>query len=107
MEYCAVLVTAPSREIAMSLGRTLLEERLAACVQIVPGLTSLYQWQGKIQCDDELLMLIKTTAACFEALRIRIKNIHPYDLPQIVALPLAAGDEHYLDWLKDQVGPES
>lgn len=100
-EALVVLVTAPSLEVAVSLGRTLVEERLAACANIVPGLRSIYQWEGKVCDDAELLLLIKTQADRWEELRARIAALHPYTTPEIIALPVVAGHAPYLSWLAE------
>jgi periplasmic divalent cation tolerance protein len=98
-----VLVTAPDAETAAQLGRALVEERLAACANILPGLRSIYRWQGAVQDDAEVLMLIKTTAAAQPHLTQRILQLHPYDTPEVVALPIVAGADGYLGWLVTQV----
>jgi periplasmic divalent cation tolerance protein len=94
-----VLVTAPTAERAAELARTLVEERLAACGNVVPGLRSIYRWEGKVQEDAEALLLLKTTRARFEALRERILALHPYQVPEVIALPVEAGSATYLDWI--------
>lgn len=99
-----VLVTAPDADIAQRLGRALVEERKAACVNIVPGVTSLYRWEGEVQKDAEVLMLIKTTVDGFEALRRRVLELHPYDAPEVVDLVVRDGDPGYLDWVRNAVG---
>lgn len=99
-----VLITVPSEEVARTLAKTLVEERLAACVNIVPGLTSVYRWQGKVVEDQELLLLVKTTTHAFPRLKERVKALHPYTVPEIVALPIAEGNREYLDWLRENTG---
>ncbi|AEB11764.1 divalent-cation tolerance protein CutA [Marinithermus hydrothermalis] len=94
-----VLVTVPNEETAKTLARTLVEERLAACVNIVPGLTSVYRWEGKVVEDAELLLVIKTTEARFAALEARVRALHPYTVPEVIALPIQAGARPYLEWL--------
>ncbi len=79
----------------------LVEERLAACVNLVPGLTSIYRWQGTLRREPEYLLLIKTTAARFTQVRERIRALHPYEVPEIIALPIRDGDPAYLNWLTE------
>jgi len=83
----------------------LVEERLAACVNVVPGLRSLYRWQGKVHEDAEALLLLKTTAARYQALQERLRALHPYELPEIVAVPVSAGLPAYLEWVAAQTLP--
>jgi periplasmic divalent cation tolerance protein len=94
-----VLVTAPTAERAAELARTLVEERLAACGNVVPGLRSIYRWEGKVEDEPEALLLLKTTRARFEALRDRVLALHPYQVPEVIALPVEAGSAAYLDWI--------
>lgn len=98
-EAAAVFISAPSREEARRLARDLLERGLAACVQLAP-IESLYVWDGAIQEEDEILLIVKTRAALFAALEARIREIHSYDTPEILALPVSAGSAPYLAWLK-------
>jgi len=79
----------------------LVEERLAACVNLVPGLTSIYRWQGGLRREPECLLLIKTTDTRFEALRSHLRALHPYEVPEIIALPISHGDPAYLQWLTE------
>jgi len=99
----AVLVTAPDLESAEKLGRTLVQEGLAACANLVPGVVSLYRWAGSLQRDEEVLMILKSTAAAVEPLRARVEALHPYDVPEVLALPVAAGHEPYLAWVRREV----
>jgi periplasmic divalent cation tolerance protein len=94
-----VLTTAPGPEEAARLARTLVEERLAACGNVVPGLRSIYRWEGKVQDEGEALLLLKTTRARFPALRDRLLALHPYAVPEVLALPVEAGAEKYLGWV--------
>ncbi len=95
-----VLVTAPSAEKAAELGRVLVSERLAACANVLPGIRSIYWWDGKVQDEAEALVLLKTTRARFEALRDRVLALHPYQVPEVVALRIEAGSEKYLEWIE-------
>ena len=94
-----VLVTTPSPERAAEIARAVVEERLAACGSVVPGLRSIYRWEGKVQDDAEALLVLKTTRARFEALRDRVLALHPYDVPEVIALPVEAGSAPYLAWI--------
>jgi periplasmic divalent cation tolerance protein len=98
-----VLSTFPDAETAARVARTLVDERLAACVNLVPVVRSIYRWQGAISDDAEALAIIKTTADRYAALAARIAALHPYQVPEIVALPLAGGHPPYLAWLAGQV----
>jgi periplasmic divalent cation tolerance protein len=90
----------PDKDRAASIARVLVDEGLAACVNIVPGVRSIYQWDGKLQEDDEVLCLIKTRPAVFERVRDRILALHPYEVPEILAFAVDDGSATYLEWLK-------
>lgn len=92
----------PDPAIATRIARTLVEERLAACVNVLPGMHSIYRWQGAIESADEVLLLIKTTATRMEALRQRIVSLHPNELPEVLAVEAADGLPAYLDWVRQQ-----
>lgn len=98
-EAIVVLVTTPTPERAAELARALVEERLAACGNVVPGLRSIYRWEGKVEDEAEALLVLKTTRACFEALRDRVLALHPYAVPEVLALPVVAGSAPYLAWI--------
>ena len=100
----AVLVTAPSESVAARLARGAVESGLAACGNLVPGVRSIYAWNGEICDDAEVLIVFKTTAAGFEALRAHLVGAHPYDTPEVVALSVEAGHGPYLDWVRTMVG---
>ncbi|HEX7731362.1 MAG TPA: divalent-cation tolerance protein CutA [Rhodanobacter sp.] len=95
--------TCPDAACAQRLAETLVDERLAACVNRVPGVLSTYRWQGEVHAGAEELLLIKTTAARFEALKARLLELHPYELPELVALPVERGHAAYLDWVRANV----
>ncbi|MGB2965244.1 MAG: divalent-cation tolerance protein CutA [Anaerolineales bacterium] len=95
-----VLVTAPDPDIAGQIAKTLLEKGLAACVNIFSGLRSLYRWEGKIQDDNEVLLMIKTRADLIDKDLIPIvQELHPYQFPEIIALPVVGGEQSFLDWI--------
>lgn len=95
--------TAGDPEEAERLARALVEERLAACVNVVPGVTSFYRWKGEVESDGELILLIKTSSAKLTVLRARWRELHSYDLPELVAVELEHGDPEYLDWVLAEV----
>ncbi len=99
MKFVLLYVTAPDREVAARVGRALVEERLAACANIVDGVRSIYRWEGRLQDEPETLLLAKTRADLAEAAIARVKALHPYTCPCIVALPLAAGHAPFLEWI--------
>ena len=98
-EVRVVLVTAPDEEVAGMLARALVAERLAACANLVPRVRSIYRWEGEVQDDAEVLLILKTTAARLPALAARVQALHPYDLPEVMALTANGGSEAYLDWV--------
>jgi periplasmic divalent cation tolerance protein len=97
--YRVVLCTVPSEEVGASLARTLVDERLVACVNIVPGVRSIYRYKGKLEDDRELLLVMKTAADRYAALEQRVRALHPYEVCEVVALDIGAGSQPYLDWL--------
>lgn len=99
--FCAC----PDRATADRIARTLVDERLAACVTALPGATSTYRWQGQVEQADEVLLLIKTTTGRYPALQARLPALHPYELPELVAVEAAAGLPDYLHWLADGTRP--
>jgi len=94
--------TCPDDITAKHLAETLVGERLAACVNVVPGLRSVYRWQGAVECGNEVLLLIKTTEARLPALSARVVELHPHELPEVVAVEVAGGPSAYLDWVAEQ-----
>jgi periplasmic divalent cation tolerance protein len=103
-DFLVVLVTMPDGETAARVGRTLVEERLAACVNVIPGLRSIYEYGGKLCDDAEVLCLFKTRRALYPTLRDRLTALHPYQVPEIIALALAEGNAPYLAWLAAGTG---
>ena len=101
-----VLMTAGSREEAARLAEMLVGARLAACVQIMPEMESIYHWKGNVRRDPEFLLLAKTTRAKFEELEREVRALHSYETPEIVALPVTAGSTPYLEWLTATVEPQ-
>ena len=99
-EYVVVLITAPSKEIGKEIANALLEAKLAACVNIISSISSLYSWDGEICDDEEALLIVKTRAELIEnALIPAVEEIHPYKVPEIIALPIVLGARNYLEWI--------
>jgi periplasmic divalent cation tolerance protein len=103
MTQAIVVITGlPEYETALKLAAELVEKRLAACVNILPPMTSVYEWKGKLEKGQEHLLLIKTTERCYLDLEAYIRRFHPYELPEIIALPVKPGLSPYLDWVRMQ-----
>jgi len=96
-----VLTTCGSKEEAEKIARALVERRLAACVNIVPGIESVYRWQGKVESETEWMLVIKTTAGRFEAVREAIREMHSYDLPECIMISIEGGSPEYLKWIEE------
>jgi periplasmic divalent cation tolerance protein len=102
-ESLVVFVTCGSEEEALKIAHALVEERMAACVNLMSPIRSIYRWEGKIWDEKEWLLIIKTQAARFEDLEKRVKSLHSYSLPEIIALPIIKGSSSYLNWLKEMM----
>ncbi len=100
-----VFTTYPDHEAALQAAANLVQQKLAACVNVLPQMTSVYEWDGKARTDTEHLLLAKTTARRFPALEAAIRASHPYELPEIIATPIARGLEGYIDWISSQTTP--
>ncbi len=96
-----VFVTCGSEEEALSISRALVEEQLAACVNLISPVRSIYRWEGKIWDEKEWLLIIKTQRIRFDELEKKVKSLHSYSVPEIIALPIIAGSSSYLDWLAE------
>ncbi|MBA2410135.1 MAG: divalent-cation tolerance protein CutA [Gammaproteobacteria bacterium] len=97
-----VFTTYPDAESALGAAKHIVRQKLAACVNVLPQMTSVYEWQGEARTDTEHLLLMKTTAARYPALESAIRDSHPYELPEIIATPIARGLEGYLEWIAAQ-----
>jgi periplasmic divalent cation tolerance protein len=104
MSACFVYITAPDKAAARDIGRALVDARLAACANIFDGMTSVYRWQGKIQEDSEAVLIAKTRADLVPALTEKVRALHRYDCPCIVALPVDGGSRAFLDWIDAETG---
>ena len=102
-EYLLVSITTNSSEEAERIAKALVQERLAACVNIVPAITSVYRWQGEVHRDSEVLLIAKSRSELFESLAARVKKLHSYEVPEIIALPIIAGSKAYLSWIDESV----
>ncbi|HLH02204.1 MAG TPA: divalent-cation tolerance protein CutA [Bryobacteraceae bacterium] len=102
-DFVVVFCTCPDRAEALRLAHAILEQRLAACVNILPGIESVYRWNEKVETGSEVLLLIKTAAERFDALRQAILNLHSYQTPEVIALPIVTGSEPYLAWLRSSL----
>jgi periplasmic divalent cation tolerance protein len=100
-------VTAGSRAEALAIGRAVVEERLAACANVLDGMTSIYWWQGALEQAGEAVLILKTRTELVERLTARLKELHSYDCPCVIALPIAAGNAAYLDWIACETSPTS
>lgn len=94
-------ITAPNEDEAVNIARTLVGCRLAACANIVKNVRSIYSWQGAIEDDAEVLMIVKSKRSLFHKLSEKVKEIHSYDVPEVIALPIIDGSEEYLNWLRE------
>jgi periplasmic divalent cation tolerance protein len=103
------LITFPDEETAARVGRALVEEGLAACVNLLGGVRSIYRWKGAVSDDEEVLAIAKTTAGGFASLCARVAALHPYEVPEVIALPVERGHQPYLEWVRASVavpGPQ-
>ena len=103
MKEILIISTADTMDLAEKIASSLVWERMVACVNIVPGIRSIYSWKEKVCDDSELLLLIKTSDENFEPGRNRIRQLHTYDTPEVIAVPVSAGDPDYLKWLHAQL----
>ncbi len=102
-DVVAGLITGPDREQLLRLGRALVEERLIACLNVADRVTSVYRWEGEVCEEAEALGILKTTAARSDAVERRIRELHPYDVPEVLFIPVTAGSVPYVDWVSEQV----
>ncbi len=101
--YQIVLCTCPDIVCAKTIAAELINDKIAACVNIIPAVTSIYKWQGKIECTEEVQMLIKSQQPFFEQVNRKINQLHPYETPEMIALNIQQGDKHYINWIADSM----
>lgn len=99
--HIVVLITVPSLEVGEEISTCLVEKKLAACVNIIQGISSIYQWQGNIEKDEENLLIVKTQIGLLDQVIAEVSDTHPYDLPEVIALPIIAGSQDYLNWIDE------
>lgn len=99
-----VYITAPNEDEAARIAKALLEARLAGCVNIIRNIRSIYSWQGRIEDEPEVLMVVKTQKSLFEELSKKVRELHSYSVPEIIALPIVEGSQDYIRWLKEVTG---
>ncbi len=104
MDEIVVLITTSNEDEAAKIARTLVELRLAGCVNVIKKIRSIYSWQGKIEDEPEVLMIVKTQKALFDSLSKKVKELHSYTVPEIIAFPIVEGSEEYLKWLREVTG---
>ena len=104
-KHLIAICSCPDRAVAESIANHLVEHNLAACVNITSEVTSIYKWEGQKEMAKERLLLIKTANSCYDALEAAIKQLHPYELPEIIAVPLERGEPHYLSWIDQCLTP--
>jgi periplasmic divalent cation tolerance protein len=104
MDEIIVFITASSEEEAAKIARALVEARLAGCVNIIKNIRSIYSWQGKIEDEPEVLMIVKTQKSLFDSLTKKVEELHSYTVPEIIVLPIAEGSKDYLKWLREVTG---
>jgi len=105
MPYNIVIMTAPNKEEAVKIVRTLLEDRLIACANIMDSVSSFFLWQEKIEEEKEVLVIMKSHESLFKKLSLEVTKLHSYDVPEILALPIVEGTQSYLDWMKTCLEP--
>ncbi len=104
MDGIVVLITVPEVREADVLAEALLSDKLAACVNIIGGVRSLFLWKGKKDCAEECLLVVKTSQRLFEDLRKKVRELHSYDVPEIIAFPIVRWDDDYFEWMNDELG---
>jgi periplasmic divalent cation tolerance protein len=105
MAACLCYITAGSKDEALRIGRAVVEERLAACANVLDGMTSVYWWKGALEQADEAVLIVKTRAELVDRLTARVRELHGYDCPCVISLPIAGGNPDYLAWIAAEVQP--
>jgi periplasmic divalent cation tolerance protein len=105
-KFIVALITAPSQEVGVQIANVLVEKKLAACVNTIAPINSLFRWEGDVSNDEEVLLLVKSRASLFEGgLVPAVLEVHPYEVPEIIALPILMGSQGYLDWIAEETSP--
>ena len=102
-EHCVIYITCPDHDAGELLASSLVEHRLVACVNVIDGVTSLFHWEGRVDRDPEVLLVIKTRTDLLDVIERRVNEVHPYDVPEVIALPIIGGSKAYLDWIDESV----
>ncbi|KAK3244392.1 divalent ion tolerance protein CutA [Cymbomonas tetramitiformis] len=97
----AIYVTVPDKETGKKIASALIESKLAACVNMIPGVESMYWWEGKVETDQELLLMIKSRQSLVNEVTAKVNEVHPYDVPEVISVPITGGSDKYLQWLAD------
>lgn len=105
-KVCLVFCTVPNRRTGRKISSFLVKEKLAACVNFISGVHSFFRWKGKLEKTSEHLLIIKTVSSCLDKLENRIKQLHPYEVPEIIAFPISRGNQEYLDWVQTSCLPD-
>lgn len=103
LQYIVVFVTTDSLSSAAKIGKILTRKRLVACANIIPGVKSVFRWEGKIQKSDEILLILKSKKNLFDRIVQEVRRLHPYQVPEIIALPIVSGNQSYLEWIEKEV----
>lgn len=103
VKFLIIFCTVPDMETAQNISDHLVKEKKAACCNIIPAIRSVYFWKNELQQDGEQLLIIKTREDCYESLQMRIKELHPYSVPEIIAIPIIHGNPEYLNWVNENV----
>jgi len=107
IEVILILITVPDAKSAECISTLLVDKRLAACVNTISGVSSLYRWEGKLNRDDELILMIKTVKENFDKICLTVISIHPYDMPEIIAIPIVSGATQYMEWIKNETSVDN
>ncbi len=102
MEYCIINCTISTKQEAAGIAKELIAQRLIACCSIIENVTSVYRWNNKLNCDNEVLMVMKTKKSLYKQAEAQIQKLHPYEVPEIICIPVIEGSPDYLNWIKDQ-----
>ncbi|MDX1442919.1 MAG: divalent-cation tolerance protein CutA [Gammaproteobacteria bacterium] len=102
-EHCVVYVTCPNHDSGEAVASALVDQKLVACVNVIDGVTSLFHWEGRVDRDPEVLLVIKTRTNLLQAVEECVAEVHPYDVPEVIALPIIGGSRKYLDWIDESV----